>query len=52
MYQTHISENVDEVRIVEDTYGMHYAKVYDESGILTDKVSMYRVSLASTILTG
>ncbi|XP_066253549.1 guanine deaminase isoform X1 [Euwallacea similis] len=35
--QTHISENVEEVRIVRETFGMSYAKAYDESDILTPK---------------
>ncbi|KAH1008031.1 hypothetical protein HUJ04_005184 [Dendroctonus ponderosae] len=35
--QTHISENVDEVAMVYETYGMSYAEVYDKSKLLTEK---------------
>ncbi|XP_066139212.1 guanine deaminase [Euwallacea fornicatus] len=35
--QTHISENVEEVQIVKESFGMSYAAVYDESDILTAK---------------
>ncbi|XP_019866796.1 guanine deaminase [Aethina tumida] len=35
--QTHISENKDEVQIVNDTFGMNYANVYEKSGLLGPK---------------
>ncbi|XP_072379403.1 guanine deaminase [Diabrotica undecimpunctata] len=35
--QTHISENVDEVALVQSQYKMNYAKVYDQANLLTEK---------------
>ncbi|XP_057663639.1 guanine deaminase [Diorhabda carinulata] len=35
--QTHISENAEEVKLVESTYGMPYAQVYDKANLLTRK---------------
>nr|CAH7729005.1 unnamed protein product [Callosobruchus chinensis] len=35
--QTHISENKDEVKEVNKKYGIQYANVYDEAGLLTPK---------------
>lgn len=35
--QTHISENPMEVELVEQIYGMNYAEVYDNAGLLTPK---------------
>ncbi|CAH1110269.1 unnamed protein product [Psylliodes chrysocephalus] len=35
--QTHISENKEEVELVQEQYGMHYANVYDEANLLTQK---------------
>ncbi|CAG9762268.1 unnamed protein product [Ceutorhynchus assimilis] len=35
--QTHISENLDEVRLVKEEFGLSYANVYDKSNLLTDK---------------
>ncbi|VEN37697.1 unnamed protein product [Callosobruchus maculatus] len=35
--QTHISENQDEVKEVNKKYGIQYANVYDEAGLLTPK---------------
>lgn len=35
--QSHISESVGEIRLVNSTYGMSYAQVYDTADLLTDK---------------
>ncbi|XP_044746709.1 guanine deaminase [Coccinella septempunctata] len=35
--QTHISENANEVELVERIFGRKYAEVYDEAGLLTPK---------------
>lgn len=35
--QTHISENIEEVQLVESQYAMPYAQVYDEANLLTKK---------------
>jgi len=39
--QTHISENLSEIQAVADTYPQFnsYAAVYDNAGLLTNKVS-------------
>lgn len=39
MFQTHIAENVDEIRLVNEAYNMPYANVYNDTKILTNKVS-------------
>ncbi|KAJ8970933.1 hypothetical protein NQ314_000956 [Rhamnusium bicolor] len=35
--QTHICENLDEIRLVKEKYNLLYAKVYDEANLLTSK---------------
>lgn len=39
--QSHISENIEEVKLVEDKYKKSYANVYDDAGLLTKKVCIY-----------
>ncbi|XP_030759495.1 guanine deaminase isoform X2 [Sitophilus oryzae] len=35
--QTHIAENKDEIRMVQETYNKPYARVYDDAKLLTNK---------------
>lgn len=35
--QTHISENLDEIQVVKEIFGMSYANVYESAKILTEK---------------
>lgn len=38
--QSHISENLQEIQVVQDIFKTSYAGAYDEAGLLTKKVTM------------
>lgn len=48
--QSHISENLQEIQVVNDIFKSSYAEAYDEAGLLTNKVVIrYNLRIVSDL---